>query len=95
MGIIEDIMLALERIPIWKRVAAMPKEVEDLRARVTALEAKLSGKTGALCPMCGSVNFKIVSSGPDSTFGALGMQRDLYRCQDCQHSESRQRRTRT
>lgn len=94
MGIIEDIMLALERIPAWKRVAALPKEVEELRARIVALEQKLSGKSGVLCPICGSVNFKVVSSEPDPTFGMLGMLSDLYRCPDCQHSELRQRRTR-
>jgi polyhydroxyalkanoate synthesis regulator phasin len=46
VGIIEDIMHALERIPVWKRVSALPKEVDELRTRIAALEAKLEGKPG-------------------------------------------------
>jgi len=38
MGILEDLMKALERVPGWKRIAAMPAEVDALRERVEALE---------------------------------------------------------
>jgi hypothetical protein len=93
MGVLEDIMHALDRIPIWKRVSALPKEVDELRKRVAALEAKLEGTSGVLCALCQSPDFKIVASGPDPTFGDMGVLSDRYRCGNCQHEESRQRDT--
>ncbi len=43
MGLLEDILLALERIPIWKRVKALPDEVEALKARIKVLEDRMAG----------------------------------------------------
>ncbi|MDE2098665.1 MAG: hypothetical protein KGL39_15530 [Patescibacteria group bacterium] len=91
MAIVDEILTALARIPVWKRVATLPDEVAALRARIDAIEQNLAGKTGTLCPVCKAADFKIVSSGPDPTFGDLGLLADRYRCASCGHSESRQR----
>jgi len=69
------------------------EEVDELRKRVAALEAKLEGTSGVLCPLCHSPDFRIVASGPDPTFGEMGVLSDRYRCGNCQHEESRQRDT--
>jgi len=46
---------ALDRIPIWKRLHQVPEEVDDLKARISALEAKLGGKWPAdICRFCGA-----------------------------------------
>jgi transposase-like protein len=95
MGIIEDIISALERIPIWKRVSALPAEVQALRERIEALEKRLAGGSGQRCPVCNSTDFKVTGSAPDADFSFAGVMRDTYRCKDCGHQESRPRQTRT
>ncbi|WP_238911910.1 hypothetical protein [Achromobacter xylosoxidans] len=91
MGMIEDIMKALERIPVWKRVSALPSEVEALKERIAALEAKLSPATGEQCPICRSHTFKVISSAPDPEFGFAGVKLDTMSCTSCGHHETRQR----
>jgi hypothetical protein len=54
MGVIEDMLNALDRIPGWKRLQQVPSEVDELNARVAALEEKLGGKWPAdICRYCG------------------------------------------
>jgi ribosomal protein L37AE/L43A len=91
MGTLEDIMKTLERIPLWKRLTALPAEVQELRARVEALEAQLAGKPGTLCPICNATGFKRVSSKPHPEFGFAGIKLDSYRCDACGHAEDRER----
>lgn len=91
MGMIEDVLAALDRLPLWKRLRETPDRVERLEARVAALEAKLSGKPGMLCPVCNAPAFARVASKPDPTFGDLGVKLDSYRCSECGHAENRQR----
>ncbi|WP_157664427.1 hypothetical protein [Bordetella genomosp. 9] len=95
MGMIEDIMKALERIPAWKRVAALPAEIELLKNRIAALEAKLSPATGEQCPVCRAPAFKVISSGPHPVFGDMGLKLDTMKCGSCGHQETRERRSST
>lgn len=54
MGIVDETLKVLERIPIWKRLGQIPAEVDDLQKRVAALEEKLGGKWPAdVCKYCG------------------------------------------
>lgn len=91
MGMIEDVMRALERIPLWKRVSALPERTDELERRIAAIEAKLSGKTGELCPLCGEAGFRRTASRPHPVMGDLGIIEDTFQCPSCQHSESRTR----
>lgn len=91
MGILEDVMKALERIPAWKRVSALPEEVDELKKRIAALEAKLGPASGEQCPICRAPTLKVISSAPDPDFGFAGVQLDKMKCDACGHSESRQR----
>lgn len=91
MGMIEDVMKALERIPLWKRVSALPDRTEQLEARVAALEARLKGKPGLLCPACNAPEFVRIASQADRIFGDLGVKSDSYRCAACGHMEDRLR----
>lgn len=93
MGMIEDVMKALERIPLWKHVSRLPDEVDSLRMRVHDLEARLAGTTGPLCPICNKPGFNRTSSKPDPVMGDLGVMQDTYQCSHCQHQEHRQRDT--
>jgi hypothetical protein len=49
MGVLEDMIKALDRIPGWKRLQELPSEVDQLKASVAALEEKLSDKWPAEC----------------------------------------------
>jgi|SRR5215472_16366943 len=44
MGVLEDILKALDRVEIWKEVQNTPQRVSALEKRIGALEEKLGGK---------------------------------------------------
>lgn len=84
MGIIEDVMKALERIPAWKRVAAVPAELDALRHRVEALELRLAVASGDSCPRCRVMAYSLAESRPEPPpWGQLGAMEDVYRCASC------------
>jgi len=84
MGILEDVLRALERIPAWKRVQGMPAEVQSLRERVEALERRLQPATGDTCPSCKAPTFRLMRTIPEpSAFGALGALQDQLECSSC------------
>ncbi|MGA0588842.1 hypothetical protein ACO2Q2_17215 [Dyella sp. KRB-257] len=91
MGVLEDVMKALERVPGWKRIAALPKEVDELRARVEALEKRLQPATGDQCPKCREMHFMLVQSHPDPYMLELGVMRDHYQCSACGYQDQRTR----
>lgn len=92
MGLLEDIQKTLERIPVWKRLVALPDKVEKLEARIAALEAKLGDKPGRECPLCGEHAMKTISTKPHPDFGFAGVKLDRLRCSACNHEEERDRR---
>ena len=87
MGIIEDILKALDRIPIWKRVQELPAEVDDLKARVAELEHKLSGKYPPdVCKLCGTRALRLKNTlGPNTQ----GNMREIWVCEECTKHETR------
>jgi predicted RNA-binding Zn-ribbon protein involved in translation (DUF1610 family) len=92
MGILEDVMKALERIPAWKRLNAMPQEMAALEARIRALEEKLKPATGSKCPKCGVMSLALEKSQPaPPPWGAMGAREDHYRCTHCGYTDVRQR----
>lgn len=88
---LEDVMRALERLPLWKRVSDLPEKVQALEARIAALEAKLAGDTGTLCPLCEKPAFRRIGSAPHPQFGFAGIKLDSYACGECGHEEERER----
>jgi len=91
MGVIEDVIRALERIPAWRRLQELPDHVARLEQRVAELEAQLKPGAGK-CPKCGAMEFMVQASGPaPAPWGALGVLEDKMRCGNCGHSEARQR----
>lgn len=84
-------MKALERIPLWKRVSALPDRMEAMEARLAALELKIAGGHGAACPICEAPGFKRTASKPHPTFAFVGLKTDTYSCGACGHSETRDR----
>lgn len=90
MGILEDVIKALERIPAWKRLQAMPEQVTALEARIADLEQKLKPANGEKCPSCGAMAFKLLKSEPlRGGLGHMGVRNYQYQCQQCQYTDAR------
>lgn len=87
MGMIEDILKALDRMPIWKRLQETPGEVDDLRARVEALEEKLGGQwPPEICRFCGERAARLESSrGPNDK----GLMTEFWKCAACNQTDKR------
>ena len=85
MGILDDVMKTLDRIPIWKRLNEVPEEVDSLKARVNELEAKLGGKWPAdVCRMCGA---RAARLGHTILQDKVSVER--WDCSDCNQSDFR------
>jgi uncharacterized protein with PIN domain len=86
MTILADIMQALDRIPVWKRLQAVPAEVDDLKTRVAELEQKLSGKYPPdVCKFCGERAARLnAERGPHN-----GKVTQSWRCESCGKFETR------
>ncbi|MBU9251805.1 hypothetical protein KTD14_20290 [Burkholderia multivorans] len=72
-------MKTLERVPGWKRISGAPAEIDALKARVAALEAKLA-PGGQMCPLCNEPTMKVTASIPHPEFDFAGVKLDTLRC---------------
>lgn len=91
MGLLEDVMKTMERIPAWRRVQDLPDRVTRLEERIQYLEAMLKPGHGK-CPKCGAMEFTLQSSNPlPGGLGRLGALQDHMRCTNCGHTEVRTR----
>lgn len=92
MGILEDVLRALERIPAWKRLQSAPQEIDQLKARVAALELRLAPATGDSCPKCRVMTFMLQRTVPEpGPFGDLGAMQDEYLCSSCGYTKVHKR----
>lgn len=83
MGIIDEVLKVLDRIPIWKRLQEVPSEVDDLRSRIAALEELVSGKALAdACPFCGKRAFRLDRS-------IMHGRAEIWTCQECKKSREK------
>lgn len=88
MGIIDDIMKALDRIPGWKRLQEIPSEVDALRKRVEELEQKLGEKWPAdVCRKCGARAARVGHSHNEK-----GVICERYDCAECHATDFRYRK---
>ena len=77
MGMIDDVLKAFDRIPIWKRLQDVPGEVDELKTRIAALEELTSGKALAdACPFCGTRAFRLDRVDMHGS-------REVWRCEVC------------
>lgn len=86
MGMVEEVLVALNKIPAWKRVSATPERLDELEARVRTLEERLSGR-GDMCPKCKKLTYELVETKEDPMTGSLGGRRDMFRCTNCDHKD--------
>lgn len=86
MGLLDDVMKTLDRIPIWKRLQTLPPEVDALTKRVAALEARLAPATGDQCPKCRAMTFKLDRTEPEpEPWGSMGAMQTVRRCSSCNY----------
>lgn len=86
MGVLEDVIKALERIPAWKRLNTLPEQISTLEARVRQLEEKLVPASGNRCPSCGVMAYRLVLSRPEPPpWGEMGAMEDVHRCSSCSY----------
>lgn len=91
MGVIEDIMKALDRIPVWKRLQEIPGEVDVLKQRVADLESRLGAKwPGDVCKFCGARTLRLSHTRPINSNQAIEQR---WHCETCDKTETRLVRT--
>ena len=79
----------LEKIPVWKRMAGAPEWIDELEARLHAVEAQIAGAsqdtsgTGDTCPCCNTPNGQIFRIEKDPIFGDLGGKMHYFECTVC------------
>jgi hypothetical protein len=92
MSTIGDLTKLLEQIPIWKRINALPAQIDALAARVSSLEEELTKRPSLeQCPICGAGNMKVTSVHEHPTLGDVGIQERTLKCDNaaCNHTERR------
>jgi hypothetical protein len=81
---IGDILSLLDRIPIWKRVKALPEQVDALEKRIAVLEAK---PNLPICESCGEGYMRRQKdqsmTGPFAVFNSAGHSIAVYKCDKC------------
>ncbi|MER2104456.1 hypothetical protein ACOYXF_15490 [Pseudomonas sp. Tul1A2] len=81
-GILADLSLELSEVKL--KLADLLSENAQLKEKISSL----TSATGERCPSCNNRTYKLVSSKPDATFGALGANSRLYKCDSCDFSET-------
>lgn len=84
MGMVDDFLKALDRIPLWKRLGQVPDEVDTLKRQVAAIEEKLNGKwPGDVCRYCGARASRLDSAPRGNE--------ERWRCGECDKVDFRVR----
>ena len=85
MGVIDDMLKALDRIPGWARLQQVPGEVDELKAKVATLEEKLGSKWPPdVCKFCGERAARLANSWPPD---GKGLIRQDWKCEKCEQYE--------
>ena len=89
MGVLEDFIGMLDRIPIWKRLGQVPAEIDELKQQMAALEERLKVVPGETCPACGERAMRLTFTSGVRGSPPNQYRRDEYRCAKCEHTEER------
>jgi hypothetical protein len=88
VGILDDMLKVLDRIPGWKRLQQIPTELEELKTRVAALEEKLGGKWPAdVCRYCGQRALRLHQTYPIPDMHGLIVED--WQCDNCKRIDNR------
>jgi hypothetical protein len=76
MGVLEDMLKALDRIDAWRDLQAVPAKMKALEDRMASLEAALARCPAEGCPFCGARAFRLERVD-------MHGQREIWECGDC------------
>lgn len=77
-----DVMKALEALPIWKRLTALPDRVEAFERRLQALEAsRATTPSSGACRFCHGP-LRVIDEKPHPDFAFAGMKVLTLECQN-------------
>lgn len=81
---LKDIVVLLERWDTWKEISATPARIEELEARISALEERFKKAPGRVCPSCGQPDLRAVGQPREKRLGGIlaATERDL-KCSSC------------
>ena len=86
MGVIEDMLNALDRIEWWRELRGVPTRVAALEKKIADLEEKLGGKWPAdVCKFCGERAVRLETSCP----AREGLVDQIWLCEKCGKHENR------
>jgi C4-type Zn-finger protein len=90
MGVLADILNALDRWPEWKKVKETPARVDELEKRIAALESRPERAPGEACPKCRAYKFHVEkSAAAPGHFGQMGMRQYHWLCDECGYTDQR------
>jgi hypothetical protein len=86
MGLLEDMLKALDRVEIWKQLQGTLQRISELEKRVAELEGKIGGKWPAdVASIVEREQYGcIASSAPKG-----GKMREHWKCGECNRIETR------
>ena len=88
MGLLDDVLKVLDRVPAWKRLQQVPTELHELKTRVAALEEKLGGKWPAdVCRYCGQRGARLFYAIPRPN--DQGFVVEDWKCEKCGKTDVR------
>jgi len=86
MGVIEDMLNALDRIEWWRELRGAPTRIAALEKKVAELEEKLGSKWPPdVCKFCGERAVRLDRSYP----AREGLIDQIWRCKECGQYENR------
>jgi hypothetical protein len=92
MGVLEDVRNWLKEIPLWQELEKIPRRMDDLEARVSALEKALERVPGDACPKCEMRAMRLKQAGSPRGGKGNWARLDTWSCtaDGCDHVEMRQ-----
>ncbi len=93
---LKDLNELLEKVAVWKRMVGAPEWIDELEARLQALETQITvtlqggGGTGDTCPYCNTPKGQIFRIEKDTVFGDIGGRMHYFECTACNKYYNRQ-----
>lgn len=86
MSAVDNILTLLDKWPLWRRITEAPDQIEELRQRVSELEAKLGDSWPPdVCKFCGKRALRLYRT----TDMGKGKVRQMWRCGECERTETK------